>query len=547
MDLKNIKLVTKLMVGFAIVLVLAAGQSLFAVYGTTQLSQNSSEIADEWLPGTYYNGALGTHISRLRTLQFQFVGSFSQSDRLTLESALTDEIAIAAEALKSYAKLSHGGPEAAHFEAVQKHWASLNEQHKTIMDLARQRRDEEALDLIRGDSRASYMALMQELAELSDIAKAGATKARDTSAMLQSIVFYGNLIALAITILLGVFIARSLCRSISGGVNYAAHIATKVAQGDLTTRIVPNTRDEVGLLLLSIRDMQTALIQVVGQVRNGAVTVSNASSEIALGNQDLSSRTESQASSLEQTASSMEELSSTIQQNAENARQANQLAQTAQKVALKGGEVVAEVVDTMKGINDSSRKIADIISVIDGIAFQTNILALNAAVEAARAGEQGRGFAVVAGEVRSLAGRSAEAAKQIKSLIDTSVTRVELGSKLVDHAGTTMHEVVTAIRRVNDIIGEISAASSDQSSGVRQVSEAVNNMDRTTQQNAALVEEMAAAAASLKNEAEELVESVAVFKMGTSEASNRTAQQAPRELQASQRKQLGYTQATASS
>ena len=380
MDLKNIKLVTKLMVGFAIVLVLAAGQSLFAVYGTTQLSQNSSEIANEWLPGTYYNGTLGTHISRMRTLQFQFVGSFSQTDRHTLENALTDEIAIAGEALQSYAKLSHGGTEAAHFEAVQKHWSSLTEQHKTIMDLARQRRDEEALDLIRGDSRASYIALMQELAELSDIAKAGATKARDTSAMLQSIVFYGNLIALAITILLGVFIARSLCRSISGGVNYAAHIATKVAQGDLTTRIVPNTRDEVGLLLLSIRDMQTALIQVVGQVRNGAVTVSNASSEIALGNQDLSSRTESQASSLEQTASSMEELSSTIQQNADNAKQANQLAQTAQSVALKGGEVVAEVVDTMKGINDSSRKIADIISVIDGIAFQTNILALNAAV-----------------------------------------------------------------------------------------------------------------------------------------------------------------------
>ena len=546
MDLKNIKLVTKLMVGFAIVLVLAAGQSLFAVYGTTQLSQNSSEIANEWLPGTYYNGTLGTHISRMRTLQFQFVGSFSQTDRLTLENALTDEIAIAGEALQSYAKLSHGGTEAAHFEAVQKHWSSLTEQHKTIMDLARQRRDEEALDIIRGESRASYIALMHELAELSDIAKAGATKARDTSAMLQSIVFYGNLIALAITILLGVFIARSLCRSISGGVNYAAHIATKVAQGDLTTRIVPNTRDEVGLLLLSIRDMQTALIQVVGQVRTGAVTVSNASSEIALGNQDLSSRTESQASSLEQTASSMEELSSTIQQNADNAKQANQLAQTAQSVALKGGEVVAEVVDTMKGINDSSRKIADIISVIDGIAFQTNILALNAAVEAARAGEQGRGFAVVAGEVRSLAGRSAEAAKQIKGLIDTSVTRVEQGSKLVDHAGTTMHEVVTAIRRVNDIIGEISAASSDQSSGVRQVSEAVNNMDRTTQQNAALVEEMAAAAASLKSQAEELVESVAVFKMGTSEASTRTPQQAPRELQASQRKQLGYTQATAS-
>ncbi len=547
MDLKDVKLVTKLMVGFAVVLVLATGQNMFALYGTTQLSQNSREIADEWLPGTYYNGTLGTHISRLRTLQFQYVGSFSQTDRLTLENTQNDEIATADEALRNYKLLSHGGPETEHFEAVQKHWGKLIEHHKTIMDLARQRRDEEALDLIRGDSRATYIAMMKELAELSDIAKAGATQARDTSALLQNLVFYGNLISLAITIVLGVAIARSLCRSISGGVNYAAQIATKVAQGDLTTRIVPNTRDEVGLLLLSIKDMQTALIQVVSQVRNGSVSVSNASSEIAHGNQDLSARTESQASSLEQTASSMEELSSTIQQNADNARQANQLAQNAQTVALKGGEVVAEVVDTMKGINDSSRKIADIIGVIDGIAFQTNILALNAAVEAARAGEQGRGFAVVAGEVRSLAGRSAEAAKQIKSLIDTSVTRVEQGSKLVDHAGATMHEVVTAIRRVNDIIGEISAASSDQSNGVRQVSEAVNNMDRTTQQNAALVEEMAAAATSLKNQAEELVESVAVFKMGAAEASNRTTQQAPRELQASQRKQLGYTQATISS
>jgi methyl-accepting chemotaxis protein len=533
MNIKDIKLVNKLMAGFAIVLILAAVQSLFAVYVSRQLNQNSREIADEWLPGTSYNGELGTHASRLRALQFQFVGSYLPVERMRLENEMSDEIATASVALAAYLKLSHGGEEKAHFEALQTHWINLTKQHVEVIDLAKQRRDIEALDIVRGQSLQDYMALMGELDDLSRIATSGANRARDTSAMLQHIMLYGNLIALTITTLLGMIIARNLCRSISGGINYAAQIATKVAHGDLTTQIVPNSRDEVGLLLLSIKDMQTALIQVVERVRNGAVTVSNASFEIAHGNQDLSSRTESQASSLEQTASSMEQLSSTIQQNADNAHQANQLAQSAQTVALKGGKVVAEVVDTMKGINDSSRKIADIIRVIDGIAFQTNILALNAAVEAARAGEQGRGFAVVAGEVRSLAGRSAEAAKQIKSLIEASVGRVAQGSKLVDHAGATMHEVVTAIRRVNDIIGEISAASSDQSSGVRQVSEAVNNMDRTTQQNAALVEEMASAAASLNAQAEDLVASVAVFKMLAQEAPHISfATAAPKRLSA---------------
>jgi methyl-accepting chemotaxis protein len=294
----------------------------------------------------------------------------------------------------------------------------------------------------------------------------------------------------------------------------AAAIAKEVASGNLVVDTSTDRQDEVGDLMRALAEMETSLVQVVSSVRQGSEGVATASSEIAQGNHDLSARTESQASALEQTAASMEQLSSTVKQNADSARAANQLAMSASTVAVQGGEVVAQVVETMKGINDSSRKISDIISVIDGIAFQTNILALNAAVEAARAGEQGRGFAVVASEVRSLAGRSADAAREIKSLISASVARVEQGTELVDRAGTTMTEVVSSIRRVTDLVGEISSASNEQSLGVAQVGEAVTNMDQVTQQNAALVEEMAAAASSLKSQAQELVQAVAVFNLG---------------------------------
>lgn len=307
----------------------------------------------------------------------------------------------------------------------------------------------------------------------------------------------------------GTLLTRSIVRPIAD----AVHIAKKVAGGDLTSRISIQSTNETGQLLGALQAMQEQLVGLVTSVRNGSESVAAASEQIATGNTDLSGRTEQQASALQQTASSMEQLGSTVRLNADNAVQANQLAQNASTVAAQGGEVVAQVVDTMKGINDSAKKIADIISVIDGIAFQTNILALNAAVEAARAGEQGRGFAVVASEVRNLAQRSAAAAKEIATLITESVRRVEHGTLLVDRAGHTMAEVVSSIGRVTAIMAEISAASLEQSQGVSQVGVAVGHMDRSTQQNAALVEEMAASASSLYSQARSLVLTVAVFKL----------------------------------
>ncbi len=315
-----------------------------------------------------------------------------------------------------------------------------------------------------------------------------------------------------VLLVVGVLITRSLLRQLGGEPDVATDITQRIAHGDLTVDIVLRNNDQSSLLY-AIKCMRDSLSSLVAQVRTGSEGVATASAEIAQGNHDLSARTEQQASALEETAASMEQLSATVKQNADNAVQANQLAQSASTVAAQGGEVVAQVVDTMKGIVDASRKISDIISVIDGIAFQTNILALNAAVEAARAGEQGRGFAVVATEVRSLAGRSANAAKEIKTLINASVERVEQGTVLVDRAGTTMTQVVASIRRVTDIMGEISAASSEQSAGVSQVGEAVTQMDQATQQNAALVEQMAAAASSLKSQAQDLVGTVAVFRL----------------------------------
>jgi methyl-accepting chemotaxis protein len=363
--------------------------------------------------------------------------------------------------------------------------------------------------------------ILEELAvfrkqQVADAGVISAAALRDAGKIRGGMLASGLIAAL----LAGVFAAwvtRGILRQLGAEPARAADVTRHVGEGNLSLPINLRPGDSSSLMA-QLKAMQDSLINVVTHVRRGSESLAVASAEIAQGNNDLSTRTEQQASALEQTAASMEQLSATVKQNADRTRQANQLAMSASSVAVQGGEVVAQVVDTMKGINESSRKISDIISVIDGIAFQTNILALNAAVEAARAGEQGRGFAVVASEVRSLAGRSADAAKEIKALINASVERVTQGTELVDQAGVTMAEVVTGIGRVTDIMGEINAASNEQASGVLQVGQAVTQMDQATQQNAALVEEMAAAASSLKAQAQELVRTVAVFNLGERDA-----------------------------
>jgi methyl-accepting chemotaxis protein-1 (serine sensor receptor) len=323
----------------------------------------------------------------------------------------------------------------------------------------------------------------------------------------------GGIIAALLVFATYVFLRRRVLQPLKE----AGHHFDRIASGDLTARVEVSNTNEIGQLFAALKRMQESLTRTVASVRRGVDEINVGSHEIAAGNTDLSSRTEQQAASLEETAASMEELASTVKQNADNARQANQLAASASDVAERGGAAVSEVVHTMEGISASSRKISEIVSVIDGIAFQTNILALNAAVEAARAGEQGKGFAVVAGEVRSLAQRSAQAAKEIKGLIEDSVTKVGAGSQQVERAGSTMQEIVASVKRVTDIMGEISAASEEQSSGIDQVNRAVSQMDEVTQQNAALVEEAAAAAGSLQEQAQRLAEAVAVFKINSGE------------------------------
>ena len=499
-----------------------------ALVQMSRIHANAQEMSSNLLPSVVQTGELRVLLNRMRRSEAGIVTARSTAEvaAFAQQVAARHKDVEAAEAI--YEPLLSTDEERKIYLAYKQSKADYAQQHASLMEIAKGvdystaetlERTGDALGLMfAGQSEASFVAVVETLGGLQKLNAQAALQADSDAQTIFQGARISVLVTMAAAVGLAVFLAVAITRAVTRPAAQAASAALAIAQGELGVPITAHGKDEMGLILQALEEMRSNLSRVVTGVRTSAESVASASAQIASGNNDLSARTEQQASALEETAASMEELGSTVRQNADNARTANQLAMNASTVAAQGGEVVAEVVETMKGINASSAKIADIISVIDGIAFQTNILALNAAVEAARAGEQGRGFAVVAGEVRSLAQRSAEAAKEIKSLITASVERVEQGSALVDKAGATMTEVVTAIRRVTDIMGEISAASSEQSAGVGQVGEAVTQMDQATQQNAALVEEMAAAAASLNTQAGELVQAVAVFKLAQDSA-----------------------------
>jgi methyl-accepting chemotaxis protein len=525
MSFSDLKIGARLGLGFFLVLGLLVGVLGLGVNSMGHVQDRLEEIISD---SNVKVEAANKMVDNIRDIASQI----SNLVMLTDEAGKQAEKAKMAESRAKYAeaktvlvKLAVSDKEKALMEKVNELLVKAVPLNNKVMELAFQSQDVEAIAVLMKEAAPALRATLSSLDDVVAYEKGQslevAAEARAGYASARNLMFVLG----GLAILLGSLVAWVITRSITRPINEAVKVAETVAAGDLTSRIDASAKDETGRLLLALRNMNDSLVKIVGQVRGGTDTIAIAASQIAAGNLDLSSRTEEQASSLEETASSMEELTSTVKQNADNARQANQLAVTASDVAAKGGDVVHQVVDTMASINASSKKIVDIISVIDGIAFQTNILALNAAVEAARAGEQGRGFAVVAGEVRNLAQRSAAAAKEIKSLIDDSVGNVEKGSTLVEQAGATMEEVVASVKRVTDIMGEITAASQEQSAGIEQVNQAISQMDQVTQQNAALVEEASAAAESMQEQAAGLSQVVRVFKLDAQHAT--TASVAP--------------------
>ena len=520
-SLQKLKLATKLGLAFAAVLVLTAIVGLFSIAQLAKVNATATELSERWMPATRVVQDLKAQIARVRTREFQYIISSDPAEMDKYDKVIANDLVDLAKMQAEYAKLIRTPEERAIYDEFLSMWDRYMAEDAKIRKAARANDDVAAKALIRGESNKLIVSLRGQVDKLvklygdGGVAAASAGDATYASARVWIIALLAGSVVLGA---LGAWLITSwLVKRLGGEPDYAVEIANQIAAGQLSVdvRTAPKDRSSV---LFAMKSMRDSLAEIVGQVRAGTDTIASASEQIAAGNTDLSVRTEQQASSLEETAASMEELTGTVKQNSASAGEANRLALNASDIAQKGGAVVSQVVDTMGSINDSSRKIVDIIGVIDGIAFQTNILALNAAVEAARAGEQGRGFAVVATEVRSLAQRSAAAAKEIKGLIDDSVSQVAAGSKLVAQAGATMEEVVVSVRRVTDIMGEITSAGHEQSAGIEQVNVAMAEMDAVTQQNAALVEEATAASHSMQEQAHALAELVSVFQLGGQQA-----------------------------
>ncbi|WP_081768825.1 methyl-accepting chemotaxis protein [Herbaspirillum sp. RV1423] len=515
----NLRISRKLLISFVLVLGFTTSLGAFSVFQLDKVNRASVEMAENWLPSITIALELKVALSRIRAIQLQHILSSGEPEFRQNEKELDVQNQVVKQKLVEFAPLATTETEQTIRARLAREFDDILVIQKQVLTISRSGKSSEAWALQMNRFTPFYFAILQDADKLAaanlDGSKAAHRSAQETFAVSRTMII-GLLVA---CIFLGIAMAIWVSRLVVAPLQQAVGFARRVADGDLTADIRPLSKDETGQLIVSLKAMNDSLCTIVSKVRQGTDAIATASAQIASGNLDLSTRTEQQAGSLGETASSMEELTSTVKQNADNAAQANQLALSASQVAVQGGSVVEQVIDTMGSINDSSKKIVDIISVIDSIAFQTNILALNAAVEAARAGEQGRGFAVVASEVRSLAQRSSAAAREIKALIDDSVEKVDAGSKLVAQAGSTMQEIVHSVKQVTAIVSDITAASRTQSNRIELMSQSIGQMDEMTQQNAALVEEAAAAAGSLQDQAATLTQVVGLFKLRHPETS----------------------------
>ncbi|RXZ34062.1 HAMP domain-containing protein [Oxalobacteraceae bacterium CAVE-383] len=515
----NLKLAKKLMCVVAMVLALSIFVGLFSVGQLNEVNKSAAEMKNVWLPSLRSVLHIREQLARLRAIEVQYSVVSADAD---LSPYKKNTAALFADLEQSVAQYSQLVTQPAEQEALQRFKSQLGpylEQHQKIFAAIDAQKAWDVPEMLKGEAlgapRTKLNAIADELIKINEEGSTRAGAVGDSIYKAGRIWIFGMLAA---SVLIGCGFALWIARIVSNPLTSAVNLSRRVAAGDLTGDVEVRSTDETGQLMQALKDMNAALTRIVTDVRLGTDAIATASGEIASGNMDLSTRTEQQAGALEETASSMEEMTHAVKKSADSANQANLFAESATRVALKGSTVVSEVVDTMGSISESAKRIIDIIGVIDGIAFQTNILALNAAVEAARAGEQGRGFAVVAAEVRTLAQRSATAAKEIKQLIGDSVQNVDAGTKLVGQAGATMTEMVDGVKKLADIMGEITTSTQGQAAGIDRINQALQQMENVTHQNAALVEQGAAASESMREQAENLLRSVSVFKLGDGSA-----------------------------